>query len=151
MDYGVEIDFVVSDSLKALDLYEKIFDVERIEVSNLPKGENEAVFTIFDSRFHMLDENPDFHLHAPNPEHPNTMWINIIVSDIEETYNKAIEAGCKEIQPITELPEYGVTNAMFSDPFGYIWMLHQVHRAVSHEERIRLWEEQKEDDGKRLT
>ena len=37
---GVEIDFVVSDSLKALELYEKIFDIERVEVSDLPRGEN---------------------------------------------------------------------------------------------------------------
>lgn len=146
MDFSVEIDFVVSDSLKALDLYEQIFEVKRVDVSNLPTGENEAVFTISDTRFHMLDANPDFHLHAPDPDHPNTMWINIVVPDIEKTYNLAIEAGSKEIQPITELPEYGVTNAIFSDPFGYVWMLHQVHRVVSHEERIRLWEEQKKKD-----
>jgi len=35
---GVEIDMIVTDSLKALDLYENIFEIERIEVSNLPKG-----------------------------------------------------------------------------------------------------------------
>jgi len=32
---------------------------------------------------------------------------------------------------------------MFSDVFGYIWMLHQVHREVSFEERTKLWEEMK--------
>ncbi len=47
--------------------------------------------------------------------------------------------------PKEELPDYGVSNAMFSDPFGYIWMLHQVHREVSLDERVRLWEEQKDD------
>ena len=146
MDFSVEIDFVVSDSLKALDLYEQIFDVKRVEVSDLPTGENEAVFTISDTRFHMLDANPAFYLHAPDPEHPNTMWINIVVPDIEATYNKAIEVGCAEIQSVTELPEYGVTNAMFSDPFGYVWMLHEVDRVVSHEERIHLWKEQKKKD-----
>lgn len=31
---GVEIDLVVTDSLKALELYEKIFEIERVEVSN---------------------------------------------------------------------------------------------------------------------
>ena len=60
MDFGVEIDFVVSDSLKALDLYEQIFDVKRVEVSDLPTGENEAVFTISDTRFHMLDATLPF-------------------------------------------------------------------------------------------
>lgn len=41
---NVEIDFVVTESRKALELYEKIFDVERIEVTDLPKGENEVIF-----------------------------------------------------------------------------------------------------------
>jgi PhnB protein len=40
----VEIDMIVSDSLKALELYEKVFNIERIEVTNFPKDENEVVF-----------------------------------------------------------------------------------------------------------
>lgn len=140
---GVEIDFVVTDSLKALELYEKIFDIERVEVSNLPKGENEVVFTLYGVRFHMLDENPQFGLTAPTPDKPNTIWFNILVPDIKETYSKAINAGCTEIQPLTEMSDYGVSNAIFTDPFGYMWMLHQIHKVVSHEERIKLWEEKK--------
>ena len=57
---GVEIDMVVTDSLKALELYEKVFDIERLEVTDFPKGENEAVFSLYGVRFHMLDENPNF-------------------------------------------------------------------------------------------
>ncbi len=34
---GVEIDMVVTDSLKALALYEKIFDIKRVEVSDFLK------------------------------------------------------------------------------------------------------------------
>lgn len=144
---GVEIDMIVSDSLKAIDLYEKIFDeIERIEVSNLPKGENEVVFTLYGVRFHMLDENPQFQLKGPSPEHPNTIWFNVLVPDIKETYEKAMKAGCTEIQPVTELVDYGISNAIFIDPFGYQWMLHQIHRVVSHEERIRLWEENKNQE-----
>lgn len=41
---GVEIDMVVKDSLKALELYEKIFEIERIEVTNFPRGQNEVIF-----------------------------------------------------------------------------------------------------------
>lgn len=143
MIVGVEIDFVVSDCLKALQLYEKIFEIERVEVSQLPKGENEVVFNLYGTRFHMLDENPQFHLIAPKPDDPKTMWVNISVPDIKETYEKAMAAGCTEIQPVTELREYGISNAIFSDPFGYIWMLHQIHEIVSHEERIKRWEEKK--------
>jgi len=138
---GVEIDMVVLDSLKALDLYEKIFDIERVEVSNFPKGENEVIFSLYGVRFHMLDENQEFGLNAPKPDETKSIWYNILVPDIKETYSKAIDSGCKEVQPVTELPEYGVSNAIFSDSFGYLWMLHQIHKEVSYEERTRLWEE----------
>lgn len=141
---GVEIDFVVTDSLKALELYEKIFELERVEVSDLPKGENEVVFNLYGTRFHMLDENPKFNLVAPSPDKPNTIWFNVLVEDINDTYSKAVNEGCTSIQPVNKMPEYGISNAIIVDPFGYVWMLHQLHKVVSHEERIRLWEESKD-------
>lgn len=142
---GVEIDMVVTDSLKALELYEKVFDIERVEVSDFPKGENEVIFTLYGVRFHMLDENPEFQLRAPVPDQPKAIWFNILVSDIKETFSKAISAGCTEVQPVTEVPDYGVSNAIFSDNFGYLWMLHQKHKDVSFEERKQLWEEKKDN------
>jgi len=138
---GVEIDMVVADSLKALELYEKIFDIERVEVTDFPRGQNEVVFTLYGVRFHMLDENPDFGLKAPEPDKPNTVWFNIMVPDIEETFSKAINSGCTVMQPVTEVPGFGISNAIFTDPFGYVWMLHQIHKEVSFDERIRLWKE----------
>ncbi len=138
---GVEIDMVVTDSLKALELYEKVFDIERVEVTNFPKGQNEVVFTLHGVRFHMLDENPEFQLNAPTPDAPKSIWYNILVPDISETFSKAISAGCTEVQPVAEMPDFGASNAIFMDTFGYVWMLHQIHREVSFEERIRLWEE----------
>ncbi|MFA9559981.1 VOC family protein [Evansella sp. AB-rgal1] len=140
---GVELDMVVTDSLKALEIYGNIFDIERLEVSNLPRGENEVVFTLFGVRFHLLDENPEFHLIAPSPDDPKTSWVNVTVPDIEKTYAKAMDLECMEIQPVTDIPSHGVSNAIFMDPFGYIWMLHQVHKEVSHEERIQHWEEKR--------
>jgi PhnB protein len=59
---GVEFDMVVSDSLKALELYEKIFEIEVVEKPNLSKGENEVVFTLYGVRFHRLDANDKFSL-----------------------------------------------------------------------------------------
>lgn len=34
---GVEVDFVVKDSLEALELYERVFEVERLEVNRFPR------------------------------------------------------------------------------------------------------------------
>jgi uncharacterized glyoxalase superfamily protein PhnB len=120
---GVELDMIVPDSLEALKLYESIFDLQRIEVTDFPRGSNEVVFSIYSIHFHMLDENPDYKIIAPKPGDPKPIWYNITVPDISETYAKALEAGCAEIQPITEFETHGVKNSMFSDPFGYIWML----------------------------
>lgn len=142
---GVEIDMVVTDSLKALELYERIFDIQRVEVSNFPKGENEVIFMLYGVRFHMLDENPKFSLMAPRPEEPKPIWFNILVPDIKDTFTKAINAGCSKVQDVTELPDYGVSNAIFSDSFGYLWMLHQMHKEVSFKERTRLWEEKRDN------
>ena len=136
----IEIDFVVKDSLAALKCYERIFDVERIEVTDLKTGENEVVFSIHGTKFHLLDENPAFHLKAPDSDCPISMWINVTVPDIRGTYKKAMEAGCIEVQPVVELAGYSVSNASFMDPYGYHWMLHQVHEVVSREERLKLWE-----------
>lgn len=97
---GVEIDMVVTDSLAALELYEQIFEVERLEVTNYDKGLNEAVFSMYGTRFHLLDENPEYRLIAPKEGDPKPMWINILVPDIAATYQKAMAAGCTEIQPL---------------------------------------------------
>lgn len=124
---GTEIDFVVPDSILALDLYRKIFDVAVIEATDIKKGQNEAVFSIYGTRFHMLDENHEFHLFSPQPGAPVSVWFNIFVADINPVHDKAVSLGCAEIQSPAEMPEMGVSNSMFTDPFGYIWMLHQIH------------------------
>lgn len=136
---GVEIDFITRDSLAALELYESIFEVERIEVTSMPTGSNEAVFSIYGVRFHMLDANEEYGMVAPEPGKPMPMWFNVLVPDIAATHTKAMEAGCTEIQPVTEIEAFGVSNSMFADGFGYTWMLHQIHRIVSFEEREAMY------------
>lgn len=135
---GVELDFVVKDSLGALSVYERIFEVERVEVTSFPTGRNEAVFTIYGTRFHMLDENAEYQLYAPKPGETKSFWINVTIPDINATFNAAVKAGCTVVMPITEMPGMGVSNALFADPFGYAWMLHQIHREVSFEERVEI-------------
>ena len=137
---GVEIDLIQEDTLAALTLYEKIFEVERIEVTALPKGNNEAVFTIYGVRFHMLDENAELGMVAPKEGDPKPIWFNVLVPDIKATYEKAMWAGCTEVQPLMDMMEGSVTNAMFTDPYGYMWMLHQIHREVSFEDRLKMYE-----------
>lgn len=138
---GIELDMVVPDSLLALKLYEKIFDLERVEVTDFDKGQNEVIFTLYGLNIHMLDESPDIGLNAPSDNSLFPIWLNVTVPDIEETFTKAMDQGCTDIQPVQEVDDFGVSNAIFVDPYGYQWMLHQVHREVSFEERNEIWEE----------
>lgn len=65
MHKGTEIDFVLNDSLKALELYQTIFDeIQLIEATDYPRGNNEVIFTLYGTRFHMLDENTSLGLTA---------------------------------------------------------------------------------------
>ena len=137
---GVEIDFVVPDSLAALELYEEIFEIERIEVTGFPKGRNEAVFTIYGVRFHILDENPEYGMVAPDPEATQSIWINVTVPDIRAVHDAALRAGCREMQSVIDMPDHGVRNSVFKDPSGYLWILHQVEQDVSFQEYVHLWE-----------
>lgn len=139
---GLEIDFIVPDCKEALPLYESIFEVERIEVTDFPKGNNEAVFRIYGSRFHLLDENVELQMIAPKPGDPKPIWFNVLVPKIKDTYHSAIKAGCTEIMPLTEMESHGSITAMFADPLGYIWQLHEIIQEVSFEERNKMYEAQ---------
>jgi PhnB protein len=102
---------------------------------------SEVVFTIYGSRFHILDENEAHMLIAPKVGDPKPMWINVAVPDIQKTFDAAMAVGCAQISPVTEMPNMGVKNAIFADDFGYIWMLHQIDRIVSHEERMEMFKQ----------
>lgn len=134
---SIEIDLVVSDSLKAMEQYEQIFHAERMEASSFGRGRNEVVFMIGETRFHLLDENPGYQLFAPEKGRSQSLWFNLVVTDIEKTYLRAMQAGCREVQPVKLIPELGIANAMFEDSFGYVWMLHQIYREMSFQERCR--------------
>ncbi|MDQ0159728.1 VOC family protein [Alkalibacillus salilacus] len=141
---SIELDMVVSDSLEALKVYEYVFDLEEIKATNLPKGQNEVLFTLYNMQFHLLDENREAYLIAPTPEDPKTSWVNVTVDDINKTYQFAMDQECTEIQPVTEMADMGISNAIFMDPFGYVWMLHEVHEETTFEERAAMWEESQE-------
>jgi len=137
---GIEVDFVVKDSLEALELYESIFEVEVIEKTSFKVGNNEVIFSIYGTRFHMLDENPEYGLNAPK-EANGSIWFNAVVPNIKNTHEKALELGCTEIQTVTHMKEMGISNSIFIDPFGYMWMVHEIHREVSFEEREEMFKE----------
>lgn len=119
-----------------------MFETERIEVTNLDRGQNEAVFSIYGTRFHMLDANEEFGMTAPDGGARPTVWFNVMVPDIAKTHQKALEAGGIQVQAVNGIPDFGAANSIFTDPFGYLWMLHEIHREVSFKERMEVFQSQ---------
>lgn len=89
-----------------------------------------------------MDENEQFGLVAPKSGDKMPVCFNIVVTDIKTMFGKAEAHGFTVIQPLTEMPAMGLSNAVLLDPFGYIWMLHQIDKEISYEERCRFMEQQ---------
>jgi uncharacterized glyoxalase superfamily protein PhnB len=131
----------VHDVLKAFELYEKVFGAKVVEKTAFDRGMNECVFTIYDFRFHILDESPENCLNAPKEGGSSSIWFNILDEAIQPVYDKALELGFTVIMPLQNMPDHGVQNAMVQDPFGIVWMIHQIDRIVSFEDRVKLAED----------
>ncbi|MHB9296586.1 hypothetical protein PilKf_02359 [Pillotina sp. SPG140] len=127
---GLEVDFCVSDTLEAIDLYCNVFGAEIIEKTALEKGLNEVVFSILGNRFHILDENAEAGLNAPKEGQNVSIWFNMVVADIKEIYEKALASGFSVIMEMLIMEDRGLRTAMVKDPFGYIWQLHQIDKIV---------------------
>ncbi len=128
--FGVENCMVVSDSRAALELYKKLFEVSVIEVTSLERGLNEAIFTVFGTRFHLLDENEKYSLFAPGENSSKSAWFNITVPDAKSVFEKAVAENCLLIQPLLSVAP-GVTCAIFCDSFGYVWQVSQTGKSAS--------------------
>jgi PhnB protein len=123
---SIEIDFVLPDVLEAFAMYSKVFGAEAVEKTSLEKGQNEVVFTIFGTRFHMLDENPEAYLVAPKEGQGGFLWFNLTVDNIKEVFGRAEAAGFTTVLPIQEVMGHRLKTSMQKDPWGYIWQLHEV-------------------------
>ena len=44
------------------------------------------------------------------------------------------------MQPVTEMMEGAIQNSLFVDPFGYMWMVHQINQELNFEERTEILE-----------
>ncbi|MDR0722341.1 MAG: hypothetical protein LBF75_06045 [Treponema sp.] len=85
---------------------------------------NEVVFTIFESRFHMLDESSENGLNAPKEAYPVTIWFNILVEAVQPVFDKAMKRGFSTVFPITYEPVHNIERFMVKDPFGMVWLVH---------------------------
>ena len=116
---------VVKGAKESADYYKSLFGAEVLSKTDLEDELNEIQMEIGGVEIKVLNENKDYGLIAPTSESVSSMWINLIVDDIQATVDKAVELECNLISPITEFPDSNAKNAVFSDRYNHIWVINQ--------------------------
>jgi len=105
----------------AIDFYTKVFGArERMRMSG-PDGKiGHAELEIGNSLIMLADEFPDMGHRGPKTVGGTPVTINVYVEDVDDVFERAVEAGAKELRPV-ENQFYGDRSGQFEDPFGHRW------------------------------
>lgn len=122
----LEVNLVVHDCETALNFYEKLFGATRKSLTSLPPGQNEAIMVLEGTHIHLFDENKAVNFVAPKRGDNAYMWWHLIVTEIDALYARAMEMGCRPMDPLRDLSDYGVRQGVILDPIGYSWILTQM-------------------------
>ncbi len=121
----LEINMIAKSAKEAGEYYKSLFGATLISSTNLQEEMNETIIKIGGVEIRILNENKDYGLVAPTGETINTMWINLIVDDINEIFDKISELNCTVISPITQFKEMNAVNGVLKDKYNYIWVINQ--------------------------
>ena len=107
----------------AIEFYKKAFGaIEKLRLL-MPDGKiAHAELEIEGSLLMMADENPDWGTKSPETLGGNSMTISLYVPDVDQSFQKAIDAGATVIMPVKD-EFYGDRTGQILDPFGYKWMI----------------------------
>jgi PhnB protein len=92
-----------------------------------------AELEIGDSLIMLSDEFEEFGNRSPKTIGGTPVLISVYVENVDDVFNRAIELGAKEIQPVQD-QFYGDRSGQFEDPFGHRWSVASHVEDVSPEE-----------------
>ena len=138
------LNLVVSNALEAMSFYEAVFEAQRGDVFDFPgkTGEKEANIIVGNVALRLIDENAAYNCHPPQKGEVDSIWLQMVVEDLDAVLKRAVEHGAVVGQEASEL--MGTRHAEITDPFGYTWTINQIVREVSFEERYRFYVELQE-------
>jgi PhnB protein len=130
----------VKDSKKAIEFYKKAFGAKEKGILYMPDGKvAHAEVEIEGSLLMMADENLEWGNKSPETVGGNPASLGLYVKDVDKAFQKAIEAGAKEVMKVEDM-FYGDRTGQVQDPFGYKWIL------STHKEDVDYPEMQKRSD-----
>jgi len=107
----------------AIDFYTKVFGArERMRMPGPDGTIGHAELEIGNSLIMLADEFPDMGHRGPKTVGGTPVTINIYVEDVDDVFERAVEAGAKELRPV-ENQFYGDRTGQLEDPFGHKWSI----------------------------
>lgn len=106
--------FIVNGAQKFIDLMKTIFEAKILRVYDGPNGTIMHAELQIDDSVIMLGDSSDKHP-------PISLVLHVYVPNVDETFKKAINAGCEIIEPPKERVEDPDRRATFKDFAGNMW------------------------------
>jgi PhnB protein len=128
---------IVDDAVAAIDFYIKAFNA--VEVGRIPRPDGKLIYAAVEVNGHPVMLNDDFpemfggKSMTPKALGGTPVTIHLTVSDAEEWFERAVEAGATVIAPVDE-QFWGDRYGVVEDPFGHRWSIGQPVREVSYDE-----------------
>lgn len=123
---------LVHDAAGAIEYYKKAFGAHEKYRMPGPGGKiMHAEIIIGDSTLMLADENEE--MKGPMTLGGSPISILLYVKDVDNVFNRALEAGGKELRPLKD-EFYGDRTGGLADPFGHRWMVSTHIEDVTPEE-----------------
>ncbi len=114
---------VVSGANEAIAWYQKAFEAtEQLRLDGPGGSVAHAEIKIGDSIVMLADEHPDMGALGPNHYGGSPTHLMIYVENVDEVFNRAIEAGGEIVRPLQD-QFYGDRSGTLKDPFGHQWTI----------------------------
>ena len=126
---------VLSDATKAIEFYKTAFGAKELARMTAPDGKSiiHAEIQIGNAIVMICDEFPEMGCLSPEKIGGSSTSLFLYVEDVDATYKKALEAGCKELMPVADM-FWGDRYGQVQDPYGHRWAIATHIKDVTPEE-----------------
>ena len=124
----------VDDGHAAIEFYQKAFDGVAADIMNAPDGSlMHGAVRIGNSNLLISQANEQWGTKSAKSLGGSPASIHLYVADVDASFKKAIDAGCKELMPPSD-QFWGERMGKVEDPFGFQWGISTQTEIVPQEE-----------------
>ena len=115
---------VVEGAGNAMDFYKRAFGAEELGRMPMPDGKTlmHGLMKLGDSMLMLVDAFEDYGVKGPKALGGSPVTLHFYVTDADEAFRRAIEAGCTVAMPLADM-FWGDRYGKVKDPFGHEWSI----------------------------